>query len=57
MKNLNNNLVNLLVGCLLADAHIGRSETDKAFITFELSIKHIEYILDLHQKNFFFSET
>ena len=49
MKKLNNKIVALLIGCILGDAHIGRSKDNKTFITFEQSIKHKDYIMDLYQ--------
>lgn len=42
--------LDILVGCLLGDAHIGRSGNDKAFITFEQTDKHKDYIFDIYQK-------
>ena len=38
IKNLNSKIVALLIGCILGDAHIGRSRDNKTFITFEQSI-------------------
>ena len=45
--NINSNIRDMLIGCLLGDAHVGRSE-GKAFITFEQTIKH-EYIKSIDQ--------
>ena len=45
-----NNIKSLLIGCLLGDAHIGKFEKDKAFITFEQTIKHKEYIMSIYKK-------
>ena len=47
---LNTNIINISIGCLLGDAHIGECGDDKAFITFEQTIKHKDYILFLYQK-------
>lgn len=49
MENLNNKIKEMIIGCLLGDAHIGKVENDKAFITFEQAIKHKEYILDIYE--------
>lgn len=43
-KNIDDNIIDLLIGCLLGDAHIGRSKDNKSFITFEQTIKHVDYI-------------
>jgi len=40
----------MLIGCLLGDAHIGKFSNDKAFITFEQTIKHKNYIMYLYKK-------
>lgn len=43
-------IFNLLVGCLLGDAHIRRNkEGSKSYITFEQTINHKEYVLSLYQ--------
>jgi hypothetical protein len=56
MKNLNNtsgapeeqNIFDMLFGCLLGDAHIGVYGTDKVYITFEQTIKHKDYVLHIY---------
>jgi len=40
----------MLIGCILGDAHIGKSGDDKGFITFEQTIKHKDYVLDIYDK-------
>lgn len=45
MKYINN----LLVGCLLGDAHIRRTKEGKSYITFEQTVKHEKYILSLYE--------
>jgi len=47
---MNNELKSILIGCLLGDAHIGISEEDKAFLTFEQTIKHKDYIMFIYEK-------
>jgi len=52
MKNLikfDDNIRDMLIGCLLGDAHIGVSGGDKAFITFEQTTKHKDYIMFIYQ--------
>lgn len=49
MKNLIKFDDNMLIGCLLGDAHIGVSGGDKAFITFEQTTKHKDYIMFIYQ--------
>jgi hypothetical protein len=52
MKNLikfDYNIRDMLIGCLLGDAHIGVSGGDKAFITFEQTTKHEDYIMFIYQ--------
>lgn len=44
MKNFNDNLKGMLIGCLLGDAHIGKVGENKAFITIEQTIKHQDYV-------------
>ena len=39
-----NTILEMLIGTLLGDAHIGRSGLNKAFINFEQSKQKIEYI-------------
>lgn len=39
----------MLVGVILGDAHIGRTGSDRAFITFEQSIKKEQYLIFLHK--------
>jgi LAGLIDADG DNA endonuclease family protein len=46
---INNNVKSILIGCLLGDAHIGKCGNDKAFITFEQTIKHKNYIMFIYQ--------
>ena len=50
MVKLNNETKDMLIGCILGDAHIGRVGDGKAFITFEQTIKHKEYVLDIYDK-------
>lgn len=47
-KKLSNNIIDLLVDCLLGDAHIGRYKDEKVYITFEQTIKHKDYITDIY---------
>lgn len=43
-------IFNLLVGCLLGDAHIRRNKDgSKSYITFEQTINHKDYVLSLYQ--------
>ncbi len=43
-------IFNLLVGCLLGNAHIRRNkDTSKSYITFEQTINHKQYVLSLYQ--------
>ena len=49
-NNLNNETKDMLVGCILGDAHIGKVGNNKAFITFEQTIKHKEYVFDIYNK-------
>jgi hypothetical protein len=43
-------IFNLLVGCLLGDAHIRRNKDgSESYITFEQTINHKEYVLSLYQ--------
>ena len=49
-SNINNEVKDMLIGCLLGDAHIGKLSNDKAFITFEQTIKHKDYIMCIYQK-------
>ena len=46
---MNSNIKNILIGCLLGDAHVGKCGDDKAFITFEQTIKHKDYIIFIYQ--------
>jgi len=46
---MNSNINNILIGCLLGDAHIEICSDDKAFITFEQTIKHKDYIIFIYQ--------
>jgi len=50
MKKLNNDILDMLIGCILGDAHIGKVGNDKGFITFEQTIKHKDYILNIYDK-------
>jgi hypothetical protein len=50
MNKLNNEIKDMLIGCILGDAHIGKVGDDKGFITFEQTIKHKEYVLDIYDK-------
>ena len=43
-----NTILEMLIGTLLGDAHIGRSGLNKAFISFEQSKQKIEYLNFLH---------
>jgi hypothetical protein len=49
-ETLKNNIKDMLIGCILGDAHIGKVGNDKGFITFEQTIKHEDYVLDLYNK-------
>jgi hypothetical protein len=46
MKMLEKNVIEMLVGCLLGDAHIARSG-GKAYITFEQTLKHRAYVMHI----------
>lgn len=46
---MNSNINNILIGCLLGDAHIGKCGDDKDFITFEQTIKHKDYMIFLYK--------
>jgi len=46
---LQGNIMGMLVGCLLGDAHIERHGVDKAFITFEQTVKHSEYVMHIKE--------
>lgn len=48
MKKLEQNIFEMLLGCLLGDAHIEKSGKDKAYITFEQTIKHKDYVMHLN---------
>lgn len=48
MKNLEQNTIEMLFGCLLGDAHIGVQGKDKVYMTFEQSIKHKDYIMHIY---------
>jgi hypothetical protein len=50
MTKLNNNIKDMLIGCILGDAHIGKVGNDKGFITFEQTIKHKDYVIDIYNK-------
>lgn len=47
---LHSHTLDILVGCLLGDAHIGKSGSGMAFITFEQTDKHKDYVFDLYPK-------
>jgi hypothetical protein len=40
----------MLIGCILGDAHIRRVGDNKGFMTFEQTIKHKDYIIDIYDK-------
>nr|YP_009517169.1 LAGLIDADG homing endonuclease [Blastosporella zonata]YP_009517204.1 LAGLIDADG homing endonuclease [Blastosporella zonata]AYE93108.1 LAGLIDADG homing endonuclease [Blastosporella zonata]AYE93109.1 LAGLIDADG homing endonuclease [Blastosporella zonata] len=46
---MNKATIDMLIGTLLGDAHIGRTGLNKAFISFEQSSKKIDYIHFLHK--------
>src|SRR5204862_7932784 len=46
---MNNNIKNILMGCLLGDAQIGKCGDDKAFITFKQTIYHKDFIMFIYQ--------
>lgn len=48
-SSFNNNIRDLLIGCLLGDAHIRRTKDNRSYITFEQTIKHEDYVKDLHK--------
>ena len=48
-SSFNNNIRDLLIGCLLGDAHIRRTKDHRSYITFEQTIQHEDYVLDLHK--------
>ena len=50
MTKLKNDIKDMLVGCILGDAHIGKVENNKGFITFEQTIKHKDYVIDIYNK-------
>lgn len=39
----------MLFGCLLGDAHIERSGVNMAYLTFEQSIKHKDYVMHIYE--------
>jgi len=45
---MNDKIKDILVGCLLGDAHIEKSGKNKAYITFEQTVKHKQYILNIY---------
>lgn len=45
-----NEIRDMLVGCILGDAHVAKVENNKGFITFEQSIKHKDYIIYIYDK-------
>ena len=47
---LNNDFKSILIGSLLGDAHIRKFKEDKAFITFEQTIEHKDYIMFIYNK-------
>jgi len=49
MKNLKNTTWDMLFGCLLGDAHIERSGLNMAYLTFEQSIKHKDYVMHIYE--------
>lgn len=50
MDKLNNEIKDMLIGCILGDAHIGKVGDNKGFITFEQTIKHKDYVIDIYDK-------
>lgn len=50
MDKLNNEIKDMLIGCILGDAHIGKVGDNKGFITFEQTIKHKDYVIDIYEK-------
>ena len=48
-SSFNNNIRDLLIGCLLGDAHIRKTKDNRYYITFEQTIKHEDYVKDLHK--------
>jgi LAGLIDADG DNA endonuclease family len=50
MNKLNNDIKDMLIGCILGDVHIGKVEKNKGFITFEQTIKHKDYVIDIYNK-------
>lgn len=46
---MKNYLKDMIFGCLLGDAHLGRSGSDKAFLTFEQTIKHRDYVMHIYE--------
>jgi LAGLIDADG DNA endonuclease family len=46
---MNDKIKDILVGCLLGDAHIEKSGKNKAYITFEQTVKHKQYILNIYE--------
>lgn len=49
INKLNNEIKDMLIGCLLGDAHVRKSGGNKGFITFEQTTKHKDYILDIYR--------
>lgn len=49
MKGLNNTTKDILFGCLLGDAHLEKSGTNKAYVTFEQTSKHKDYIMHIYE--------
>lgn len=47
-ETLKSNIKDMLIGCILGDAHIGKVGKDKGFITFEQTIKHKDYVIDIY---------
>src|SRR3978361_807397 len=48
MTNLEQNVFEMLFGCLLGDAHVGVQGKDKVYITFEQSINHRDYVMHIY---------
>lgn len=46
---IKNKIKDLLIGTLLGDAHIRRSGINKAYITFEQSVKNKDYLMFLYE--------
>lgn len=47
---IHNERLDLLIGSILGDPHIGKSGNLKPFIIFEQTYKQKDYVLDINQK-------